>query len=42
MLRLPHPEGNRPLKITGGTFDPESETVVIKDFTGRADVLIEY
>lgn len=42
MLRLPHPEGKRPLKVNGGTFDPEFETVVIKDFTGRAEILIEY
>ncbi|NMC37590.1 MAG: hypothetical protein GYA41_04625 [Bacteroidales bacterium] len=42
MLRLPHPEGKRPLKVNGGTYEPESETVIIKDFTGRTDVLIEY
>jgi len=42
MLRLPHPAGKSPLKVNGGTFDPENETVVIKDFNGQADVLIEY
>lgn len=42
ILRLPHPEGKKPLKVIGGSFDTANETLVIKDFTGRAEVIIEY
>ena len=42
MLRIPHPEGKRPLKVTGGTYDYDSETVTIQPFTGISNIKIEY
>lgn len=40
-LRLPHPRGARPRQITGGTWDPATETVTIPG--GRkASVTLRY
>lgn len=41
-IRLPHPDGKKPLKVTGGAYDSMHETVTIRPFNGRADVKIEY
>ncbi len=42
LLRIPHPEGKRALKVTGGTYDYTSESILIKPFTGKAMIYIEY
>ncbi len=41
-LRLPHPQGRRPTSVTGGKYNPETETVSIEPFTGRAKVTLEF
>jgi hypothetical protein len=41
-IRLPHPDGKRPSGVTGGEYDKATESVIIKPFTGKADVRIEY
>jgi hypothetical protein len=41
-IRIPHPDGKSPLRVTGGVYDKSSESVIIKPFSGRADLRIEY
>jgi hypothetical protein len=41
-LRLPHPEGRRAVRVSGGSYRPEDEAVLIDDFTGRAEVTLEF
>ncbi len=42
IIRIPHPEGKSPVKITGGAYDSESETVSVMPFTGKASLRLEY
>jgi hypothetical protein len=37
-LRLPHPDGRKATGVIGGTYDPETETVTIARFSGKAEV----
>ena len=41
-LRLPHPQGRRPTSVTWGQYDPETETVTIEPFSGRAEVILGF
>jgi hypothetical protein len=41
-FRIPNPEGKQPVKVTGGTWDVQSESVIVKPFSGRAEVRLEY
>lgn len=41
-VRIPHPENKRPSKVTGGTYDAETETVVIAGFNGSARISVEF
>ena len=41
-IRIPHPEGKIPTKVTGGVYDKATETVTLKPFSGNADLKIEY
>ena len=41
-IRLPHPDGKNPIKITGGVYNKETETVSIPSFNGAAHVKLEY
>lgn len=41
-LRLPHPEGKKACRITGGTYDQASETVKIDPFCGSARMTCEF
>jgi hypothetical protein len=41
-IRIPHPEGQTPSKVTGGIYDKATETVTIKPFSGKADIKVEY
>lgn len=41
-LRLPHPNGLKATQVTGGDYDPATETVRIAPFTGRAEVMLEF
>jgi len=42
IIRLPHPEGKKAIKVTGGTYDPATESILIKDFSGIANVRAEF
>ena len=42
LLRLPHPEGLRAVNAVGGRYDAQAEAVLIKPFTGRAAVRLEF
>jgi len=41
-IRLPHPEGLKPVKVTGGIYNAATETVTIKPFRGKATVTLEF
>lgn len=41
-LRIPHPDGLKPVSVDGGTYDPINETVYIKDFHGSAEVKLHF
>lgn len=41
-VRLPHPDGRKPERVTGGVYDPVTETVTIDAFEGRANINLEY
>ena len=42
IIRLPHPDGKKARSVTGGTYDPLSESILINDFTGSASVRAEF
>jgi hypothetical protein len=42
LIRLPHPEGKKAIRVTGGLYDASTETVLISDFHGTANVKAEY
>lgn len=41
-IRLPHPDGKKAIKVTGGEYDPDTETVKVGSFNGNALVRVEY
>ena len=41
-IRLPHPDGEKPVRVTGGSYDPRTETVEIDRFDGSASVRLEF
>lgn len=41
-IRIPHPFGNKPIKVSGGIYDAKKESVIILNFEGRADVVVQY
>ncbi|MEN8227304.1 MAG: hypothetical protein ABFS38_04050 [Bacteroidota bacterium] len=41
-IRLPHPEGEKAVKVTGGTYDPDTETVTVRSFDGNARIKAEF
>ncbi|MNL65023.1 hypothetical protein D3C87_1893030 [compost metagenome] len=41
-LRLPHPEHKTPVRVSGGKYDPVTETVTIDAFTGKAVIKLEF
>jgi hypothetical protein len=41
-LRVPHPDFNEPINVDGGNYDIETESVEIDDFTGVAEIKLEY
>ncbi len=41
-VRLPHPSGNAPASIEGGTLLPERTTVRIQNFTGHARLTVRF
>ncbi|MDQ2864376.1 MAG: hypothetical protein M3R50_12150 [Bacteroidota bacterium] len=41
-IRLPHPDGIKAVRVTGGEYDPNTETVTVKSFSGLANIRLEY
>lgn len=41
-IRLPHPEGKKATRVTGGLYENSTESVWIKDFNGSANIKVEY
>lgn len=41
-IRIPHPAEQKPGKVEGGTYDPDTETVRINPFQGKATVTLTY
>jgi hypothetical protein len=41
-LRLPHPRGLKAVAVSGGRYLADDEAVLIKAFTGQADVALEF
>ncbi|MBK9390094.1 MAG: hypothetical protein IPN68_07850 [Bacteroidetes bacterium] len=41
-FRIPHPEGKIPTKVTGGEYDPATESVLINSFRGSSRIRLEY
>jgi hypothetical protein len=41
-IRVPHPAGLRAKSVTGGTYDPATETVRLDHFTGSGEVTLRY
>jgi hypothetical protein len=42
VIRLPHPEGCKALRVEGGAYDSVTETVTIKSFRGKATVKLTF
>ena len=42
MIRLPHPEGKKAVKVNGGRYLPEKESVLIENFTGQAQLRLVF
>lgn len=41
-IRLPHPDDKKAVKVTGGEYNPDNETVTVKSFNGDAYIRVEY
>jgi hypothetical protein len=41
-IRIPHPANELPLKVTGGKYDPVTETITVHRFSGSAHIRLEY
>jgi hypothetical protein len=41
-IRIPHPDGKKAVKVTGGEYNPYNETVTVKLFNGKSDLHVEY
>ncbi len=41
-IRIPHPDGKKAVKVTGGEYNPDNETVTVGLFGGKADIRVEY
>ena len=41
-IRIPHPSGQHPVAVTGGTYSEATETIRIESFTGAADLRVSY
>jgi hypothetical protein len=41
-IRLPHPEGQKPVSIQGREYDEKTETLTIPDFQGEATVRLQF
>ncbi|MFC5405353.1 hypothetical protein [Cohnella soli] len=41
-VRLPHPDGRTAVSVVGGTYSAQQETVRIDDFTGSAEIRLQF
>ncbi|MBX2922819.1 MAG: hypothetical protein KF746_11545 [Chitinophagaceae bacterium] len=41
-VRLPHPEGKAPVKVTGGMYDKNTEAIIVNEFTGEAKIMVQF
>ena len=41
-LRLPHPRGRKATSVSGGRYDPGTETVIIEPFGGHAEIVLGF
>ena len=41
-IRLPHPDGIKAVQASGGSYDPDTETVTVSDFPGEADIVLKF
>jgi hypothetical protein len=42
ILRIPHPDGKKPVNVIGGSYNMEDETVTITPFDGTTVIRLEY
>lgn len=42
VVRVPHPDGKKPVNVTGGEYDEKTETVIVKSFGGEAKIRLDY
>lgn len=42
VIRVPHPEGKKALRVSGGVYNAAAETVTISDFKGNSSVVLYY
>lgn len=42
IIRLPHPNGKKAIKITGGVYNPRDETVTVNSFKGEASINLRF
>ena len=41
-IRIPHPKGIKAIKVTGGVYDAQSESILIPNFQGQATIKVEF
>ena len=41
-VRLPHSDGRKAAKVSGGSYDPATETVTVSDFSGEAEIVLKF
>lgn len=41
-IRIPHPEGKKPVKVEGGVYDAANETITIRNFGGNVKVRLAF
>jgi hypothetical protein len=41
-LRIPHPQGRKAVRVTGGMYNPETESIRIEPFSGQAEVTVTF
>jgi hypothetical protein len=42
VIRIPHPDSKKPVRVIGGIYDYNTETVTVNSFTGNAHVQVMY
>jgi hypothetical protein len=42
VVRLPHPEYRKPIRVEGGSYHPKTESVIISGFKGKAHIRLTF